>query len=76
MKVKKTDEQLIKYFWDAPDDAVFKSRTIELILDSADSTLRKYRVDGIGPKYIKLLNKTIVYRKRDVLEFLKEFEEK
>lgn len=75
MKVKKTDEQLVKYFWEAPDDAVFKSKTIELVLDAAKDTLKRYRMNGVGPKFSKLLNTTIVYRKKDVLDFLKEYEQ-
>jgi hypothetical protein len=74
MKIKKTDEFLIKVFWESPDDALFNSRTIALVLAMSDSSFEKHRANGRGPKFSKLLNTTIVYRKRDVLEFIKEFE--
>jgi hypothetical protein len=47
---------------------------LALVLGLSESCLEKHRANKRGPKFSKMLNTTIVYRKRDVLEFLKEFE--
>jgi hypothetical protein len=70
MKIKKTDDQLIYSFWASPPEAIFNVKTIALVLDMSESWLQKLRTDGKGPKYDKMLNTTIFYRKKDIVEFL------
>lgn len=74
MKIKKTDDQLISSFWSSPPEAIFNIKTVALVLGLSESCLNKHRAEGRGPKFSKMLNTTIVYRKKDVEEFLKEFE--
>ena len=71
MKIKKTDEYLIKLFWELPEEQLFDVRTVALILNMGESTLQH----GSGPAPIKMFHRN-VYRKRDVLEYMKSFEEK
>lgn len=70
MKIKKTDEQLIASFWASHPDAIFNVKTIALVLNMSESWLQKLRSDNKGPKFDKMLNTTVIYRKRDVVEFL------
>ena len=74
MKIKKTDEQLIRFFWDSPSEAIFSPKVIALVLNMSDSCLDKHRANGRGPRFSKMLNTTIFYRKKDVVEFLEGFE--
>lgn len=74
MKVKKTDEQLINSFWGSHPDAIFNCKTIALVLGISESCLDKDRASGKGPKSSKILGTRVIYRKRDVLEFLEGFE--
>lgn len=68
-KIKKTDEQLINFFWEASDNCYFTEETVALILHIEKSTLTAYRVHGEGPKFWKP-NGRILYRKADVLEYI------
>ncbi len=68
-KIKKTDEQLINFFWQASDNCYFEDRTISLILHLEQSTLAAYRGQSKGPLFRKF-NGRILYKKADILDYL------
>lgn len=74
MKGKKTDEQLIRIFWEAHPDTLFSEKTIALIRNLSPFTIQKERWGKSGPKYIKVLGK-ILYKKSDIVEFIEGFKE-
>lgn len=47
-------------------------RDLVAMTKSTDATVRWWRHMGIGPKYIKLTERTIRYRKSDVDKWLEE----
>lgn len=68
-KIRKTDEQLINFFWQASDNCYFTDETIALIICVERQTLSKYRMDRKGPRYSKM-NGRVLYRKKDIIEYM------
>jgi hypothetical protein len=60
-----------RHFWEAPDDALFTSGEIADVRRVSNSLLERERWLGIGPRYLKLRGR-IVYRKRDVVQWINE----
>jgi hypothetical protein len=74
MKTKKTDEEMIRIFWEAHPDSFFSEKTVALIRNLATSTIQKERWDKSGPKFVKVLGK-VLYKKSDVIDFIDGFKE-
>ncbi len=51
-------------------DKLMSTAAVSEYLGIAESTLALYRVMGTGPKFIKVLNRMVRYRRRDVEEWL------
>jgi len=73
MKVKKTDEQTIKDFWESPPDSLHNESEVALIRRVSTSKLAHERMENKGPKFLKIFGQ-VVYRKRDVEEFINGFD--
>lgn len=75
---KMTQEEKIAVVDDyrnAADDVMFPPEAIALVYHMSLSLLQKMRCDGTGPVFSKLSAKTILYKKKDVLNWLKECEQ-
>jgi hypothetical protein len=70
-KTKLNRLQLINEFESAPDSMLFNQNTLAAILDCSTQLLERNRWAGIGVAYIKIGGK-VLYRKSDVLTFLKQ----
>lgn len=73
MKIKRTDEEIINNFWESHPEALFNEKEIALVRRVSVSKVAHDRVDKEGPKFIKVMG-TVLYRKRDVEEYLKGLE--
>lgn len=47
-------------------------REVEALYGLPQRTLQQWRSDGVGPKYAKPGDKTVVYRPQDIDEFLSQ----
>ncbi len=70
MKIKKTPEQLVRIFWESHPSSLFMSSTIAPVLCITEECLKKYRNNNKGPRFLKMLNGNIIYRKSDVIAYL------
>lgn len=52
------------------ENKLMSTAAVSEYLGIAESTLAMYRVDGTGPKFIKVLRRMVRYRRRDVDEWL------
>jgi predicted DNA-binding transcriptional regulator AlpA len=48
------------------------TRDLAAELHVTDQTVRRWRCDGRGPRFIKLTGNRVLYRRRDLEEFLAE----
>lgn len=55
----------------APNDAVFPPETIALVYHVSLALLQKMRCEGTGPIFSKLSIRKILYKKADILDWLK-----
>lgn len=62
---------VVEDYRNAPDDAMFPPEAIALAYHMSLSLLQKMRCEGTGPVFSKPSSKTILYKKADVLEWLK-----
>ena len=74
MKGKKTEQELIRIFWESHPESLFSEKTVALIRNLSPSTIQKERWGRKGPKYVKVEGK-ILYKKSDVIEFIEGFKE-
>ena len=73
MKIKRTYEEIINSFWESHTESLHNEKEVALIRRVSTSKLAHERMDNKGPKFIKVIG-TVLYRKADVEEYLKEFE--
>lgn len=64
-----TLNELRKDFADAPDEALFETKTVAAFISMSESWLSNKAVRGGGIPYTKLSNKRL-YKKKDVLDWL------
>jgi len=64
-----TVDDLVRQFWAAPAEAVFRQRTVAAALCKSESWCERKRWEGGGPRYIKA-GRSVIYRKSAVLEWL------
>lgn len=64
-------QHLAAQFWAASSDALFKQPVIAAALNYSESWCERSRWDGTGPRFLKI-GRGVVYRKRDVLEWLEK----
>lgn len=55
----------IRAYLDAPPEARFDERVVAVVAGCSESTLQKYRLVGLGPKFLKI-GKSVRYEKREV----------
>ena len=66
---------LARAFWEAPDDALFGPETVAAVRRISPLTLSFERHRKVGIPYLKMPGaKAVLYRKRDVLDFLEKAE--
>lgn len=58
-------------FIDAPEHAEFEQETISIYYGISISLLQQWRCQGGGPKF-KKVGRTILYQKKDVLDYFKQ----
>lgn len=74
MSTKTQDRsQALVEFYNAPDEALFNQSTIALIRDCSFATLERDRWSGTGIPY-KKIRRAVKYRKKDVLEWLDQYQ--
>lgn len=61
---------LVRQFWDAPMEALFRPPVIALVLCKTQAWAERKRTVGGGPRFIRIGRRSVVYRKSDVLEWL------
>lgn len=66
---KRPRDEMLKEFYNAPDDALFKSPIIAAVRSCSTAKLERDRWAGIGVPFIKD-GRNVLYRKRDVLAYL------
>lgn len=55
----------IRAYLDAPPEARFDERTVAAVAACSESALQKFRLVGLGPKFLKI-GKSVRYEKREV----------
>ncbi|NCT56937.1 MAG: DNA-binding protein [Legionella sp.] len=68
-KIKKTEAELIQFFWDASVEAFFGQETIAPVTNKSIKTLESDRWRGRGIPYRKVSGR-VLYQKRDVINWL------
>jgi hypothetical protein len=68
-RIKKSDLELIKIFWDAPLDAFFSQETIAPVVNRQIKTLESDRWRGQGILYRKCSGR-VLYKKADVIAWI------
>lgn len=66
---KKPESELIRRFWDAPNEAFFSQDTIAAVTECKIKTLESQRWRGTGIAYRKVAGR-VLYRKSDVISYL------
>ncbi len=66
---QKTTADLWGVDWNRPWQ-LLRERQVAWILGCSAKALRRYRADGIGPKYLKLNGRSVRYRLGDLQDFL------
>ena len=65
--------QLRDDFYNAPDDALLDRKTVAAGLNRSVSWLEKFATHGGGPTLLKVGNKSVLYRKRDVVRWFEGY---
>jgi len=60
----------VDVFHTANDAALFSQPIIAEVLGCSESTLERHRQKNTGIKFVKIGNKNVRYRKRDVLDYI------
>lgn len=63
-------EEELKSFWNADNQCLFPPATIAIVLKRSIPWLQKQRTEGGGIPFLKLGHKTVVYQKKDVLDYI------
>jgi len=53
------------------DDRMMPPEEVAELLGVSEAALRKWRAEGAGPPYVRLGYRTVRYRHRDVMRFLR-----
>lgn len=67
-------EEIVKFFWQAPDCALFDQKTLSIVLGFSLKWFERKRWEGEGIPFIKIGGKrgNVRYKKSDVLAFLEK----
>jgi hypothetical protein len=65
------DIDLVKRFWDSPDEAYLTSPVVAAGRNCSVAQLERERWQKTGPKYVKI-NSRVLYRKSDVLAWIQQ----
>jgi hypothetical protein len=73
LKSKKSDAELVQFFWFAPQEAYFDQFTIALVVGRAPKTLECDRWQGRGLPFRKIRGR-VLYKKSEVIGWLEGHE--
>lgn len=68
--------QLVSAFYNSPDDALFDQKTLAAVLSRTTAWAEMARWKGDGPKFIRVGKRSVLYRKREILQWLRQFAER
>jgi len=70
---KQTDGDVLRLFWEAPEEALFNRHQVAVVLNRSYVALSNDAWKQKGVVFKKILGKPL-YKKRDVLEFIEKGE--
>lgn len=68
-KIKKSGEELVTLFWNAPTEALFGQETVAAVIKKSTKTMECDRWRGTGIPYRKCSGR-VLYKKADVIAWI------